>query len=145
MVTLNPYMTFETSAREAMTFYQSVFGGDLTLSTFGEFGMDQGDPASADLVMHAQLEAPGGLTLMGSDTPAGTPYTPGDNVTISLSGPAAEEAQLRGYWERLSEGARPGVPLEKAPWGDYFGMLTDRHGIGWMVNIAGEQEEGAQG
>jgi PhnB protein len=138
MTTLNPYLSFKGEAREAMTFYQSVFGGDLTVSTFGESGMSD-DPATADQVMHAQLEADG-LTLMGADTPEGMPYNPGDNVAISLSGPADDEQQLRGYWDRLSEGAQPGVPLEKAPWGDYFGMLTDRFGIGWMVNIAGAQE-----
>lgn len=136
MVTLNPYISFEGQAREAMSFYASVLGGELTSSTFGESGMAD-DPAAADLIMHAQLQTPGGLTLMGADTPPGMPYTRGDNVSISLSGGAEEEAELRGCWERLSEGATPGVPLEKAPWGDYFGMLTDRYGIGWMVNIAG--------
>ena len=140
MTTLNPYLSFKGEAREAMSFYQSVFGGDLTVSTFGESGMSD-DLATADQVMHAQLEADG-LTLMGADTPEGMPYNPGDNIAISLSGPAQDEQQLRGYWDKLSEGAQPGVPLEKAPWGDYFGMLTDRFGIGWMVNIAGEQGAG---
>ncbi len=137
MVTLNPYISFAGEAREAMTFYQQVLGGELTMSTFGESGMSS-DPATADQLMHARLDAPGGLTLMAADTPEGMPYTPGDNVAISLSGLAEDEERLRGCYERLSEGARSTLPLEKAPWGDWFGMLTDRYGIGWMVNIAGD-------
>lgn len=137
MVTLNPYITFRGEAREAMTFYRSVLGGELTMSTFGESGMGQ-DPATADQIMHAQLEAPGGLTLMGADTPPGMESAPGDTVSISLSGPAQDEERLRGCYTALSEGARSTLPLEKAPWGDWFGMLTDRYGIGWMVNIAGD-------
>lgn len=136
MVTLNPYLSFTGQAREAMEFYRSVLGGELTTSTFAEYGMGEG--AEADQIMHAQLVTPSGITLMGADTPEGMPYTPGDNISISLSGPASDEAELRRYWEGLSEGATPGVPLDKAPWGDWFGMLTDRYGVGWMVNIAGQ-------
>ena len=137
MVTLNPYLSFDGQAREAITFYQSVFGGELSITTFGESGMGA-EGAKADEVMHAQLEAPGGLTVMAADTPEGMPYNPGDNISISLSGPAGDEATLRGYYEKLCEGARETMPLDKAPWGDYFGMCTDRFGIAWMVNIAGE-------
>lgn len=137
MVTLNPYISFDGQAREAMTFYQSVFGGNLTVSTFGESGMSM-EGAKADEVMHAQLQTDDGLTLMAADTPEGMSYRPGDNISVSLSGPAEDHETLRGYFDKLSEGAQPGVPLEKAPWGDYFGMLTDRFGIGWLVNIAGE-------
>lgn len=136
MVALDPYVSFDGQAREAMTFYQSALGGDLTISTFGESGMSE-DPASADLVMHAMLETGSGLRLMAADTPEGMSYNPGDNISISLSGPAEDEAELRGYWDKLNDGARTTLPLEKAPWGDYFGMLTDRFGITWMVNIDG--------
>ena len=135
--TLNPYIQFEDNAREAMEFYKDVFGGELTVSTFGEFG--GGDPehqAPADGVMHAQLEAPGGLTLMASDTPPGMTFSGGSQIAISLSG---EGDELRGYWDRLSEGGQVQVPLEKQMWGDEFGMCADKFGIGWMVNIAGEQ------
>jgi PhnB protein len=138
MVTLNPYISFTGEAREAMTFYQSVFGGELTMSTFGESGMSSGDAAADEQLMHAQLQVPGGLTLMAADTPEGMQHTPGDNIAISLSGGPEDEARLRGYYEKLCEGARTTLPLDKAPWGDWFGMLTDRFGIGWMVNIAGD-------
>lgn len=90
---LTPYLSFPANARDAMEFYQQVFGGELALSTFGEFG-DPEAPA-ADLIMHGQLTTPSGFTLMGADTPAGTDYDPGTNITVCLSGDDAE--QLRGY------------------------------------------------
>jgi len=136
--TLNPYIQFADNAREAMEFYKDVFGGELTVSTFGEFpGGDPEHAAPADGVMHAQLETPGGLTLMASDTPPGMPGSTGSSISISLSGDDADE--LHGYWDRLSEGGQVQVALEKQMWGDEFGMCSDRFGIGWMVNIAGEQ------
>jgi PhnB protein len=132
---LNPYLSFSDNAREAMEFYQSVFGGDLTLGTFGEFGAQ--DSPFADKIMHGQLESPSGYTLMGADTPPGGEHNPGNNVAISLSGDDIDE--LRGYWEKLSDEGNVAVPLEKQMWGDEFGMCTDRFGIGWMVNIGSPQ------
>ena len=132
---LNPYIGFDSNARQAMEFYRGVFGGELTLNTFGEFGAK--DSPDADKVMHSMLETGSGFTLMGSDTPAGMQRNPGDNVTISLSGDDAEE--LRGYWEKLAEGGTVTMPLEKQMWGDEFGMCVDRFGIPWMVNITQPQ------
>jgi PhnB protein len=134
-VRLNPYISFRDDARQAMEFYRSVFGGELDLSTFGESGMTE-DPAQADLVMHAMLETGTGLVLMGSDTPPGMEYQEGSRISVSLSGD--DEATLRGYWDGLVGGGGTVVmPLERAPWGDSFGMCADRFGINWMVNIAG--------
>ncbi|HEU4897351.1 MAG TPA: VOC family protein [Actinomycetota bacterium] len=132
---LNPYIGFESSARQAMEFYREVFGGDLRVNTFGEYGSP--DAAEADKVMHAQLETDRGFTLMASDTPAGMQRNPGDNITISLSGDDGDE--LRGYWEQLSDGGTVTMPLEKQMWGDEFGMCTDRFGVPWMVNITQPQ------
>ncbi|WP_197319868.1 VOC family protein [Saccharomonospora sp. NB11] len=129
---LNPYLTFSGNAREAMEFYRSVFGGDLDLTTFGQFGA--ADSPEADKVMHAALETDHGFTLMGSDVPSDQDYTPGNNVTVSISGDDTET--LRGYWAKLSEGATVLVPLEKQMWGDEFGMCVDRFGIPWLVDIA---------
>ena len=128
---LNPYIAFDGNAREAMEFYRGVFGGDLTVSTFGEFG--DPDAPGADQVMHAQLETPAGFTLMASDMPPGMPYAaPNGTVTVSLSG---DDEVLRGYWEKLAEGGTVAMPLEKQMWGDEFGVCTDRYGTPWMVNI----------
>ncbi|NKX50386.1 VOC family protein [Arthrobacter deserti] len=134
-ILLNPYLAFRDNAREAMEFYQSVFGGELTSSTFGE-AMVGGDPAEQDKVMHAMLTTGSGLVLMASDTPAGMDYTPGGSISISLSGDHGDEAELRGYWDKLSDGGTVAMPLDKAPWGDTFGMCTDKFGISWLVNIS---------
>ena len=133
---LNPYLSFRDNAREAMDFYESVFGGELTRSTFGEFGASD-DPSEQDKVMHSMLATDNGLALMGADTPNGMDFTPGSNGTISLSG--EDEAELRDYWEKLSDGGDVSVPLEKAPWGDTFGMCVDKFGVSWMVNIVAAQ------
>jgi PhnB protein len=135
MALLNPYLSFGGNAREAMEFYQSVFGGDLDVSTFGDNQMPGLPEEAAAQVMHSQLTTTAGFTVMGSDTPPGMELSSSGNGTISLSGDEADE--LRGYWDALADGGRIDMPLEKAPWGDYFGQLTDRFGISWMVNIAG--------
>ena len=132
-VRLNPYLSFRDNAREAMDFYQSVFGGELSRSTFAELHASD-DPAEADKIMHSMLEAPNGLVLMASDTPNSMDVGPG-NSSVSLSGD--DEGTLRGYWEKLIDIGSVTVPLEQAPWGDHFGMCVDRFGVPWMVNIAG--------
>lgn len=136
--TLNPYLNFRSSAREAMDFYQSVFGGEVQRSTFAEFQMAQ-DPADNDLIMHSQLTTPGGFTLMAADVPAHMDFTEGSAISISLSGD--DEAELTGYWEKLIEGGNVLEPLNKAPWGDSFGMAIDRYGVQWLINIAGAPQE----
>lgn len=128
---LNPYITFDGDAREAMEFYRSVFGGTLTASTFGEYG---GDAPAADRIMHAQLETDSGFVLMASDLQPGMDHVRGNDMAISLSGD--DGAELHGYWERLSDGGTVMMPLEKQVWGDEFGICSDRFGVTWMVNIA---------
>jgi PhnB protein len=131
---LNPYLNFDGQASEAADFYHDIFGGELTKSTFAESGQSEG----GDRIMHAQVDAPNGMTLMASDTPPGMPYQAPAGITISLSGD--DDAELSGYWQKLSDGGTITMPLEAAPWGDKFGMLTDRFGVPWMVNIsAGNQ------
>jgi PhnB protein len=131
---LNPYLGFRDNAKQAMEFYHSVFGGELTLSTFGENHASE-DPAEQDKIMHGMLTSPNGLVLMGADTPNSMDYTPGDNFSVSLSG--NDEAELRGFWDALADGATITMPLNKAPWGDTFGMCTDKFGVSWLVNISG--------
>ena len=128
---LNPYITFADDARSAMEFYASVFGGTLTLNTFGEQGAP--DPSLADKIMHGMLETDDGFTLMGADTAPGMEHTSGSSMAVSLSGDDAES--LRRWWQALSEGGTVTVPLERQMWGDEFGMCIDRFGVPWMVNI----------
>lgn len=131
---LNPYLNFRDDARQAFQFYHSVLGGELTVSTFAEFGASD-DPAEADKIMHAMLETEDGQVLMGADTPKGMEFRGNEGFAVSLSG--EDDARLRRYWDGLSDGGQVVMPLEVAPWGDAFGQLTDRFGITWMVNIAG--------
>jgi PhnB protein len=131
---LNPYLSFRDTARPAMDFYQSVFGGELTRSTFADLHASD-DPAEQDKIMHSMLTTDTGLVLMAADTPNGMDLTPGTNFAISLSG--EDETELRGYWDELAAGGTVTMPLEPAPWGDSFGMCVDQFGVSWMVNIAG--------
>ena len=128
---LSSYISFTGQAREAMEFYQSVFGGELLMNTFAEFGMD-GD--IADQIMHASLVMPSGQTLMGSDTPPGMEYTEGKRVRMIVHG--EDEGQLRECWDRLVVGGSVDTPLEKQMWGDIYGACTDKFGVDWMMNIA---------
>ena len=128
---LNPYISFKDNARQALEFYRSVFGGNLSVMTFGEMGMS--DSPESDKIMHGMLETDSGYTLMAADTPPGMEHNPGNNVSVSLSGDDGDE--LRGYWEKLSSGGTVSIPLEKQMWGDEFGMCEDQFGIAWMVNI----------
>lgn len=136
MTRLNPYISFKNNAREAMEFYKTVFGGTLTISTFKDLQASQ-DVSEDNLVMHSMLEAENGIVFMASDTPNRMEYKPGKNISMSLSGEHEEE--LRGYWNKLLEGGTQNMPLEKAIWGDTFGMLTDKFGIDWLVNITGKK------
>jgi len=129
---LNPYISFRDQAREALEFYQSVFGGELALDTFAQFDMGQ-DPSENDLIMHGQLETPAGFVLMAADTPSTMPYTPAAGVAISVSGD--DEAALQAYWDALAADGTVGMPFETPPWGGRFGMVTDRFGIDWMLAL----------
>lgn len=129
---INPYINFKGQARAAMELYHSVFGGKLDMNTYSEFQMDQ-DPEEADKIMHAMLVTENGITLMASDAPNSMPFQPGNTINISLSG--ENEQEIRGYWEKLADGGHVIMPLEKAPWNDIFGMVVDKFGIQWLVNI----------
>jgi len=134
--TLNPYLNFRGNAREAMEFYQGVFGGELTISTFAELQASS-DPSEDQLVMHSDLAVPGGIRFMAADVPNRMEYQAGTNFSMSLSG--ENDAELRGYFEKLSNGGAVTMPLEKASWGDTFGMCTDKFGTSWLVNISAAQ------
>jgi PhnB protein len=133
---LNPYLNFDGNTREVMEFYKTVFGGELTMSTYAEIGGST-DPDEMNRIMHSMLVAENGITLMAADTNKHMDFKPGNNISISLSGNNNEE--LSGYFNKLSEGGTVVEPLTKAPWGDSFGMLIDAFGTQWMVNIAPAQ------
>jgi PhnB protein len=136
-VTLNPYLHFDGNAEEAAHFYGKVFGVEPTISRYGDdaAAMEHTDEKYKNNVMHADLQA-GEVRLMLSDSgPMGAP-TKGSDASLSLSGTAADEAKLTDYFSKLSEGGTIDVPLTKASWGDTFGMLHDKYGFSWFVNIS---------
>jgi PhnB protein len=132
---LNPYLNFNGNARQALEFYRSVFGGNLTLSTFADFGA-AGTP-DADRIMHGQLQTEAGYTIMGADATSDMEYHPMAGFSVSLSGDDGDI--LRAYWERLSVSGTTTMPMAKQAWGDEFGMCVDSFGVSWLVNISSPQ------
>ncbi|NAZ85421.1 VOC family protein [Kineococcus indalonis] len=131
---LSPYVSLPGTAREALAFYRSVLGGEVTLSTFGELGAGGAEGVDPDGVMHGQLDTPSGFTLMVSDAMAGAAPTTGSNLALCLFGDDLE--QLRGFFTGLAEGGRVTTPLQAQVWGDQYGALTDRFGVEWMVDVS---------
>jgi PhnB protein len=130
-LTVSPYLNFAGSAAEAMKFYQSVLGGNLNIQTFGDAGVSQSE-ADKNLTLHAALTSDG-ITLYASDGRPDVPVIFGDNVHLSLQGPDTDK--LTNYFNGLAAGGKVDMPLAKQFWGDTFGMLTDKFGVHWMVNI----------
>ena len=133
---LNPYLNFNGTARQALEFYHGVFGGELTLSTFGEMGA-AADASDADKIMHGQLETSAGYTIMAADVPSHMEFQGPAGFAVSLSGDDGDA--LRGYFEQLAAGGVTDMPLQKQSWGDEFGMCVDKFGISWLVNISQPQ------
>jgi PhnB protein len=134
-ITVNPYLNFNGNTAAVMNFYKSVLGGDLTMQTFGDANMAE-DAKDKDLIVHASLKS-GSVVIMASDTLPSTPVTAGSNFRLSLQGQDAKS--LTDIFDRLSQGGEVEMPLAKQFWGDTFGMLTDKFGIHWMVNIGSGQ------
>ncbi|TCK85143.1 VOC family protein [Albibacterium bauzanense] len=129
-ITLNAYLLFDGNCREAMEFYQQIFGGELQMMTFGQ--VDDSCPAAKkDSIMHASLMG-GEVDLMASDNPEDKPSGKG-NISLALSG--YDEEKLRKRFSDLSMGGNIFMHLEKQIWGDLYGAFTDKFGIDWMVNI----------
>jgi PhnB protein len=132
---LNPYLTFDGNARQALEFYSGVFGGDLNLSTFADFG--ERDSPDAHKIAHGQLETSAGYTLMAADSPPGMEFQGMHGFGVSLSGDDGDT--LRRYWAKLSDGGTITMAMAKQVWGDEFGMCTDKFGVPWLVNISEPQ------
>ncbi|NUR84425.1 MAG: VOC family protein [Nonomuraea sp.] len=130
------HLNFRGDARAALTFYQSVFGGDLAVVTYGDAG-DLRDPAAAGQVMWGQVAAANGFRVMAYDVPASMPWDQGENAFfVSLRGETAGEVEA--YWEKLREGATVVQPLGPAQWAPLYGMLKDRYGVVWVVDVVAQ-------
>lgn len=130
------HLNFRGDARAALTFYQSVFGGDVVVVSYKDAGNVQ-DPSEADQVMWGQVAAGSGFCVMAYDVPARLPWNQGENAFfVSLRGEATEE--VTSYWEKLSDGATVLQPLGPAQWAPLYGMLKDRFGVTWVVDVVSE-------
>jgi PhnB protein len=136
-IRISPYLNFDGNTREAMSFYREVFGGELTISTFGDYDMAE-KPEDGDKVMHSQLQVSPELTIMAADAPSGMPLDAGSQVSVAVFDNDVEGTERMGkMFEALSaDGGQVTVPFEKAPWGDVFGMCVDRFGISWLFDGA---------
>lgn len=144
-LTTTIHLNFPGTARAALDFYASVFGGEVVATTYGELGMPAELPGAANVVF-GQLESPSGFRVMAYDIPgrtdgfAGTTRREnGTTITdrpffVSLRAESLPEAT--GYWEGLAEGATVVEPLAASAWSAGFGMLTDRFGVTWVVDVA---------
>lgn len=122
-----PYVTFPGSAREALTFYQEVFGGELALFTFAEFQRTDGP---ADAIAHGELT--GLVSVGGSDAATGQPTVRLEGILLSLLG-TAEPDVLHRWFDALAEGGRVVDPLTPKPWGASDGQVVDRFGLPWLI------------
>jgi PhnB protein len=141
-IKLNPHLFFGGNCQEAMEFYQHVFGGELTMSPFSDSpeGAHKDPKANSeqmkDKIMYAKLS--GDVELLASDNPHNTDVKNTGQFSLSLEG--TDEAKLSGYFDRLAENGQITSPLQKQFWGDTFGMVTDRYGINWMINITASHQ-----
>ncbi|MGW7265140.1 VOC family protein [Streptomyces sp. NPDC054842] len=133
------HLNFRGDAREALTFYQSVFGGDTALVTYEDAGNVQ-DPSEADQVMWGQVTAASGFHVMAYDVPARMPWNQGENAFF-VSVRAGTAAEATACWKKLIEGGTVLQPLERAQWAPLYGMLRDRYGVTWVVDVAASPAE----
>lgn len=133
-ITTTTHLNFRGEARAALEFYRSVFGGDLVAVTYADAGAVQ-DESEADQVMWGQVRAADGFHVMAYDVPNRLAYTPGENAYfVSVRGETVEE--VTGYWDKLVDGATVVVPLGPAAWAPAYGMVRDRFGVVWVVDVA---------
>lgn len=140
MPTINPYLNFMGNTEEAFNFYKAVFGGEFAaLQRFKDTPVAGQIPAAdQDKIMHVALPV-GGNLLMGTDSlqSMGHSVTPGTNLSLSIDAKTRDEADR--FFNGLADGGKVQVPLEKMFWGAYFGQLTDKFGVQWMLNFQEEQ------
>ncbi len=149
-ITTTTHLNFRCDARAALEFYKSVFGGEITIATYGDFGMPEGVPGATNVVF-GQVESPEGFRVMAYDIPGqsgGSADTAGstrrENGTTLTNQPffvsvrGTTLAEVEGYWATLSVGASIVEPLAASAWSPGFGMLTDTFGVTWILDVAAE-------
>lgn len=139
-VTTLPHLNFKGEARTALEHYRSVFDGELVVITYADMGAPV-DPAEADWVVWGQVSAPNGFAVMAYDAPSDRPLTRGDDpFFVSVRGDDVDE--LTHLWERLADGATVVQPFGPSAWAAAYGMLTDRFGITWVLDVPATGDRG---
>jgi len=134
------HLNFQGQARAALAFYQHVFGGQITQFTYRDFGQ-VADPADAERIVWGQVAAASGFRIMAFDVATGTPWRQGENAFyVALGG--ADETEIRALWDKLADGASVTHALAPAAWSPLYGMLKDRFGVVWAVNVAAGGQAG---
>lgn len=141
MTTVNTYLTFDGNCEEAFLFYQSVFGGEFAyIGRFSEMPSQEGMPPVSkeflNRIMHISLPISKETALMGSDTGGGEwapDFKQGNNFSMSINTDSKEEAD--SLYQKLAKDGKPTMPMANTFWGSYFGMLTDKFGINWMISV----------
>ena len=136
MKRINPYIGFKGKSREAMAFYKSIFGGELSFMTVGECPPEVQEQCgdNKDAIMHSQLEVGPSLAIMGTDMGAyDFDSAKEGNSRISIAIDCADKAEIEKLYKALGEGGSFGCPLGPAFWGGLFGMATDKYGVNWLL------------
>jgi len=140
------HLNFRGTARQALDFYQSVFGGEVTRATYADFGMPAGVPG-ADKIVFGQVENADGFRLMAYDIPGADDADATAGTTSRQNGTTVTDRtffqslradsldELTGYWDALADGASIVEPLAASAWSPGFGMLTDRFGVTWVLDV----------
>ena len=138
-VTTTAHTNFRGQAREALAFYHSVFGGDLSLATYADIHSAE-SPGQADHIAFGRVRAPSGFDIMAYDVQPSKGYNPGENAFyITLQGNDTDE--IKAHWDGLSDSATTIlIPLGPAPFAPLYGMLTDRYGVTWIVGVDTAQD-----
>lgn len=132
-VNVTPHLNFRGDARTALEFYRSVFGGELVVITYAD-AQRVTDPAEAKQVMWGQVLSDNGFRIMAYDVPSHTEWAAG-TIPFFVSVRGADADEIRGYWTKLADGATVQAPLAPAPWAPLYGMLTDKYGITWVLDV----------
>lgn len=133
-ITTTTHLNFRGDARAALEFYRSVFGGELTAISYQDAAAVR-NPSEANQIMWGQVIAPNGFHIMAYDVPSAMPWERGNgSFFVSVRGDAAPE--ISAIWEKLSSGATVLQPLAPAAWSPLYGMLADRFGITWVLDVA---------
>jgi PhnB protein len=147
-ITTTTHLNFGGDARTALAFYASVFGGQTTIATYADFGMPK-DAPGAELVVFGQLESADGFRIMAYDSPGATGGSligggatrreQGTTVTeqscfVSVRGETLSEVEA--FWAKLTEGGTVVEELAASAWSPGFGMVTDRFGVTWILDVA---------